>query len=117
MWYHYLNMDKISIEAQLQKITENLVRKFQPEKVVLFGSWAYGQPGPDSDVDLLVVKEADDIRRLRREIDGSIFPRPFPIDLIVYTPEQLEQARNERDFFITEILTKGQFLYERRREI
>lgn len=113
MWYHYLNMNKISIEGQLQKITENLVKKFQPEKVVLFGSYAYGQPGPDSDVDLLVVKETDDLRQLRREIDGSMFPRPFPIDLIVYTPEQLEQAKKDRDFFITEILTKGQFLYER----
>lgn len=117
MWYHYLNMDSVSIEDQLQKITENLVRKFQPEKVVLFGSYAYGQPGPDSDVDLLVVKEVNDVRRLRREIDGSIFPRPFPIDLIVYTPEQLEQAKDEGDFFITEILTKGQFLYDMKGKI
>lgn len=106
-------MDKGAIEHQLQEVTQNLVKNFQPEKIILFGSYAYGRPGPDSDVDLLVIKEADDIRRLRREIDGSIFPRPFPIDLIVYTPEQLEQAKKEGDFFMTEILTKGRFLYER----
>lgn len=104
-------MDRVTVEQKLKEITDKIVKEFQPEKVILFGSWAWGNPTPDSDVDLFVVKDTDNTRELARKIDGSIFPRPFPIDLIVYRPEQAERRRVAGDFFIKAIFAQGKVLY------
>ncbi len=86
-------MDAEIVERKLRELTEKIVEEFKPEKVILFGSWAWGVPGPDSDVDLLVVKATDrSTREVAREIDGTIFPRPFPLDLLVYRPDQIEEG-------------------------
>lgn len=101
-------------EDGLKKVTDKIVKEFHPEKVILFGSQATQEAQTDSDVDLLVVKETNkSTREMAKEIDGAIFPRPFPIDLIVYTPKQLKQAQDEGDFFIHEVLDKGRVLYAR----
>ena len=60
---------------------------------------------------MLIIKETKNTREMAREIDGSIFPRYFPLDLIVYTPSQVEKRRKMGDFFIKNILTKGKVLY------
>lgn len=105
-------MDITIIEKKLKEITEKIVKEFKPEKIILFGSWAWGVPGADSDVDLLVVKETDrSTREVAREIDGAIFPRPFPLDLLVYRPDQIEEGQARGDFFIKNILAKGMVLY------
>lgn len=100
----------ISQEA-IQKVSDQIAQMFRPERIVLFGSYVYGSPTEDSDVDLLVVlphegkgfqKAAEMLSRLRP---------PFPIDLIVRTPEQLRQRLALNDFFLREILEKGRVLY------
>lgn len=96
---------------KIKKVVDKIVQEFQPEKIILFGSWAWGKPDKDSDVDLFIIKETENTRQTAREIDGSIFPRPFPMDLIVYTPKQVEKRKNMRDFFIRDILKKGKVLY------
>lgn len=101
-------------EQKIQEVADKIVREFQPEKIILFGSWAWGKPGPNSDVDIFVVKKTDNTRITAREIDGSIFPRPFPLDVIVYSPEQVERRNKRADFFIRDILTKGKILYAKR---
>jgi len=106
-------MEWIIIEKKIKEVTDKIVADFRPEKIILFGSYAWGKPGPDSDVDLFIIKSTDrSTREVAREIDGSIFPRPFPIDFIVYTPEQVEKWRDV-DFFIRNIFTKGKVLYAR----
>lgn len=105
-------MNKETVEKQLQEAVQKIVDEYQPEKIILFGSWAWGNPGPDSDVDLFIVKDTVNTRETAREIDGSLFPRPFPLDLIVYKPEQAEREK-EANFFIRSILTKGKLLYAR----
>jgi len=102
-----------AIQKNLREITDKIVRKFQPRMIVLFGSHAWGKPGPDSDVDLLIVKDTDNTRKTAMEIDGFLFPRPFPIDLIVYTSQQVERRKKAGDFFINDILRKGKVLYAR----
>lgn len=97
---------------KLEQVTGEIVRTHHPDKVILFGSWAWGTPGPDSDVDLLIIKKTNNTRKTAREIDGSLFPRPFPVDLIVYSPAQVEKQQ-KKDFFIRTILTKGRVLYEK----
>jgi uncharacterized protein len=105
----------MSNQEKLKQITDKIVKEYKPEKIILFGSWAWGKPGPDSDVDLFIVKETKNTRETAKEIDGSIFPRPFPIDIIVYTPSELEQSINQnRNLFIEDIVRNGQTLYIKR---
>jgi predicted nucleotidyltransferase len=89
-----------------------IAEKFQPDKIILFGSYAYGQPHEESDVDILVVMPA------RNQIDQSIritlaFDHPFPVDLIVRTPKRLQRDWEDGDWFLGEVMTKGKVLYEK----
>ncbi len=79
---------------------------------MLFGSFAYGEPNENSDVDILVVMAA------RNEIDQSIriwqaIDAPFPLDLIVRTPRNLQWRLKEGDWFLKEVIGKGKVLYEK----
>jgi len=94
---------------------ERIVSELKPEKIILFGSYAYGNPTPDSDVDLLVI-----MKTKAREIDryvavsNLLYPRQFPVDILVKTPQEMEaEARKTGNFFMREILKKGRVLYER----
>lgn len=99
-------------QQKLQKIVQKIAKEFKPEKIILFGSRAWGKPTPDSDFDLFIVKETRrSTREVAREIDGSIFPRPFPLDLIVYTPEQVKKRLKIDDFFVQDIINRGKVLY------
>lgn len=98
---------------KIKAVAQQIGERFQPEKIILFGSWAWSNPTPDSDVDFFIVKETDNTRRTAIEISGSIFPRPFPIDIIVYSPAGVERAFQKNDFFIKMIMDKGKILYVR----
>ncbi len=98
----------------LQDITDKIVAKFHPEKIILFGSYAWGHPRWDSDVDLFVVMESD-LRWAQRSVAVSVACRPdfLPMDVIVKTPAELRQRLEQGDSFLSEILTRGKILYER----
>lgn len=98
---------------KIQEIAGKIVKISQPEKIILFGSWAWGHPNSDSDVDLCVIKKTTDTRGESRKIDGQIFPREFPLDILVYTPKYVSERKNLGDFFIENILNKGKILYAR----
>ncbi len=87
--------------------------RFDPEKIILFGSHAYGNPGGDSDVDLLVVMPFDGSSHHKAVEIKSALPRPFPLDLLVRTPEELSKRVAMNDFFVKEIFERGIVLYER----
>jgi predicted nucleotidyltransferase len=98
--------------CQIEEFSRRIVRRFHPEKVVLFGSYAYGQPTEDSDVDLLVVmpfsgRSVDQAVEVRMETQPS-----FPLDLLVRTPEAVSERLQLGDTFISEILNAGRVLYE-----
>lgn len=98
----------------IKSVVRRIVEKFDPERVILFGSYAYGKPHRYSDVDLLVVmrtKERPLARQL--EIARALSPHPFGMDILVRTPEQLRKRIGMGDAFIQEITTKGRVLYER----
>jgi predicted nucleotidyltransferase len=101
-------------DALLADITQHIVEKFQPYKVVLFGSYAYGTPDLDSDVDLLVVMDSDEpmAQRIRRVTEVAKV-RFLPMDIIVRTPAEMAQRLVMGDFFLAEILDKGKVLYRR----
>ena len=101
-------------EEVLGEIVHRLVTGLQPEKIILFGSYVYGTPSTDSDVDLLVIvdTQARPVDRYVR-VSRLLQPRPFPLDLLVKTPEEVAQALDREDTFICEIMTRGRVLYER----
>ena len=99
--------------SEIKKFVQELVSKFNPEKVILFGSFAYGKPSKSSDVDLLVVMETN-LRPIEQEvIIRKTIGRNFPLDLIVITPSMLRKREKMGDVFIKTILKKGRILYER----
>jgi predicted nucleotidyltransferase len=96
---------------------DRIVSKLKPEKIILFGSYAYGNPTQDSDVDLLVIMntKAKDVDRYVA-VSNLLYPRQFPVDILVKTPKEIEaEARKKSNFFLREILKKGKVLYERSR--
>lgn len=98
----------------LRQVTERIVSVLAPEQVILFGSYAYGEPTPDSDVDLLIVMDTNDRPSKRRLAASRLFrERPFPMDIVVRTPEEVRQSSERVDPFINEILNRGKVLYER----
>lgn len=107
-------MDTKTTEQTIQEITQKIVKEFQPEKIILFGSWAWGKPGPDSDVDLFIVKDTENTRALAREIDGFLWGRTVPLDIIVYRPGSVKRGLDTGDFFVRDVVRKGKTLYERK---
>ncbi len=98
----------------IRGLVRRIADEFQPEKVVLFGSYAYGNPGPESDVDLLVVMNTSlSSRQQRLRISQAISPRPFPLDIVVRTPEELETRLKLGDPFLQEVISQGRVIYER----
>lgn len=95
-------------------LIQRLVQALQPERIILFGSYAYGVATADSDVDLLVIMEteAPPVERYL-QVSRLLRPRPFPVDILVRTPAEIQKALAQGDFFIREILEKGLTLYER----
>jgi predicted nucleotidyltransferase len=95
-------------------MVHRLVTGLHPHKIVLFGSYSYGTPTADSDVDLLVIMDttARPVERYLR-VSRLLRPRPFPLDLLVKTPEEIAQALAREDAFVHEITTRGRVLYER----
>ena len=102
-------------EQSIRKLCDHIVREFQPERIILFGSYAYGNPTPDSDVDLLVVLPfAGKNLRKSLEILNRTNPR-FPIDLLARRPDDTERRYREGDPLIRQALDHGKVLYERHR--
>jgi predicted nucleotidyltransferase len=96
----------------IEEYGRRIGEEFRPERVLLFGSYANGEPTPDSDVDLMVVMpHKTKGYRVATEIRGRIHP-PFPLDLIVRTPEQIRERLTLGDCFIRDITRHGKVLYE-----
>ena len=102
----------IDFEKEIESITIQIVRKYGPEKIILFGSAARGGMGLDSDADFLIIKGqtphygADRIRELSRLIE-----RKIPVDFLVYKPEEFEKRLQMGDPFIKTIVDEGKVLY------
>jgi predicted nucleotidyltransferase len=95
----------------IRRFARQIAERFRPEKIILFGSYAYGTPHAESDVDLLVIMPASN------EISKSVritlaFDPPFALDLIVRTPKHVERGLRENDWFLREVIEKGKVLYE-----
>ena len=101
-----------SLQHEIESITAQLVEKYKPEKIILFGSAARGEVTPDSDVDLLIIKSdtphygADRIMEV-----SSLIQRDVPVDFLVYRPDEFERRLRLGDPFIELIVKEGKVLY------
>lgn len=101
-------------KKQIEEIVRRIAENYKPKKIILFGSYAYGHPTKGSDLDLLVVKNTDLPRYKRaREIRKYLWGiSEIPKDIIVYTQREIEDWKNVKAAFITEVMRKGKILYE-----
>ena len=103
---------KITKNKQLLQITDKIKTHFNPQKIIVFGSYAWGKPTEDSDIDIFLIMESNLRRDERaRQVQKIFSQRSFPFDVIVYTPEEVEQSLKRGNPFIKEILNQG-VLYE-----
>jgi predicted nucleotidyltransferase len=99
--------------AQIRAFSKAVAREFHPQRIVLFGAYAYGHPGEDSDVDLLVImaRTRDRGERMSVRIRQAV-PRDFPLDLLVRTPSEVAKRLGWGDPFMSELLERGSVMYE-----
>ncbi|MBI2339198.1 MAG: nucleotidyltransferase domain-containing protein, partial [Deltaproteobacteria bacterium] len=100
----------------LQTISQKIVENFQPQKVILFGSHAWGKPKPESDIDLLVVTNAlSPLRPAQRRLQVKHVCQPplVPMDVLVHTPEEIGEKSEAGDLFLAKILAEGKVLYDK----
>jgi|SRR5450759_4124932 len=104
------------IESIIQQLVDR-IKQFDPEKIILFGSYAYGTPGENSDVDLFVVKNVrkEDIRDLRlsirKHLRDIIYNQKVPVDLLLDSQENVNERIRLGDSIYEEIMSKGRTVY------
>ena len=99
-------------EDVIRSLARQIADRFHPQKIILFGSYAYGQPRPESDIDLLVIMETA-LRESQQAVQIRQYLKPlFGLDIIVYPPATIEQRLAWGDFFLKEIIERGIVLYE-----
>lgn len=99
-------------KREIKKITNQIIKKYKPEKIILYGSFAHGKPHKDSDVDLLIIKKTKKQRTKRHlEIDRMLLDRRVPLDILVYTPAEIKKRLVLGDFFVKNIIQQGRVLY------
>jgi predicted nucleotidyltransferase len=99
---------------KIADIVTKIVSGYNPDKIILFGSYATGKPTEDSDLDLMVIK-ATDLPRPQRtvQVRKMLYGAMIPIDLIVYTPQEIAESKDNKFSFVSEVLNTGKILYKR----
>jgi predicted nucleotidyltransferase len=110
-WYRGADVPR----AVIRRFARQVAERFRPDKIILFGSHAYGTPHEDSDVDILVVMPCRNQLDQAFKIHWAIQP-PFPLQIIVRTPRNMAWRLEEGESFLTEVVSKGKVLYEANHE-
>jgi predicted nucleotidyltransferase len=110
--WHQIADSTAKRRAYIRKMCRRIAEKFKPEKIILFGSYAYGKPTLESDVDLLVVMPFEDspfhqAHKIRRRLNLAL-----PMDLLIYTPAEIQYRLEIGDSFVREIVERGKVMYE-----
>jgi len=99
-------------QSAIESITAQLVEKYKPEKIILFGSAARGDTSPDSDIDLLIIKRDTPLYGADRIMEiSSLVERDVPVDFLVYRPDEFQKRLSMGDPFIDLVLKEGKVLY------
>lgn len=102
-------------DEQIDKLVDRIVEFYQPEKIILFGSYALGNATENSDLDLLLIKETNEPAMNRAEGIHKVVRDLFlPIDILVYTPSEILKDRDRKFTFINDVMKTGKILYASR---
>lgn len=102
----------INPAQELKRIIAQISRGYSPQKIILFGSLTTGDVALAHDIDLLIIKETDKNPWQRTREVNRLFEHCAPVDLLVYTPEEIKARVEMNDFFIMDIMEHGKVLYE-----
>ena len=109
----YAARKRIPMRA-IRAIVKQIASQFHPDKIILFGSYAYGKPKPWSDVDLLVVMDTPlTPNKQRRAISEFLYPKPFSLDVVIWSAKELQERIADGDWFLQEAVERGKVLYEK----
>ncbi len=101
-------------EEEINGVVEKIIKGYNPEKIILFGSYSAGNPNENSDIDLFVVKDTDKPRPERTiELRKMLYGSKLPIDLIVYNQKEIDEKIKNKYSFVNEVLETGRVMYER----
>ncbi|NQS98875.1 MAG: nucleotidyltransferase domain-containing protein [candidate division Zixibacteria bacterium] len=103
---------------EIDEIVERITIGCKPEKIIIFGSYAYGYPSENSDLDLLVIVKDDKQPRYKRarEIRKNLWGMTdIPKDIIVYTQDEIDEWKEVEEAFITSVLRRGKVIYENKK--
>lgn len=102
-----------TLHQEIENIKNQLIEKYKPEKIILFGSHAWGEPTPDSDVDLCIVKQGVDEQRFYKRVLEATksFKHKIATDVLVYSPREIRKEIWLGNPFIRKIIDKGKTLY------
>jgi uncharacterized protein len=111
----FLKGERINLmvtREQIEQIVNRVVTNYHPEKIILFGSYAYGEPKEHSDIDLVIIKDSNLPRYQRgREVRKYLRGMKVAVDLVVYTREEVEKWKHVKPAFISTVFEKGEVLY------
>ena len=99
-------------QETLDEIIRRIVEVARPEKIILFGSAACGKMGPHSDVDLLIIKEEKDLRKLTARVYRRLYGVGVSVDLVMVTPQDVERYKDSHALVIKPALREGRVMYE-----
>lgn len=111
-----LKKNSMKENPEIKLITECIVREYEPDKIILFGSWARGDAEEQSDIDLLVISDREKrLPRYKRGLDVHLLLSQFqsPKDILFYSHADVERWPDVPQTFINSVLNEGQVLYER----
>lgn len=111
-WY---NTSMGRYESKIPELKDKIVKVIDPERIILFGSYAWGSPTEDSDVDLFIIKASAEKKINRtREVREALSDSNVPVDVLVYTPEEIKKSINEsHNLFVEDIIRNGKTIYEK----
>ena len=96
----------------VENITNEIAKKYRPEKIIIYGGFASGKTKKNSDIDLLIIKKTKKERTKRHlELDKLILNREIPLDILVYTPSELKEKLLAGNTFLKKIINDGKTVY------
>ncbi|MCX6237572.1 MAG: nucleotidyltransferase domain-containing protein [Bacteroidia bacterium] len=99
---------------KINEVVKKIATRFNPDKIILFGSYANGTPNEDSDLDLLIVQDSDlPMHKRGRDIRLSLIGAMIPIDILIYTKSEFDQEKDKRFSFLNSAIKNSKLLYER----
>jgi len=111
--FEILTGHRVATKEEIDSLAAEIGRKFNPERIILFGSYAWGKPDPESDVDLLVIMgDGPSNWDLSVEVSAAV-RHSFPMDILVRSPQEISERISKGDFFLKRVIEKGEVLYER----